>query len=352
MRIVGGKYKGRVLAEFKGEEIRPTADNVRESLFNILGERIIDSAFLDLFCGTGAVGIEALSRGAGKVVFNDGSERSSEITKKNLSVLGISSARVSVREGVSFLNETSEKFDFIYIDPPYKSDSGFLAINAASRALNAGGIAVLEGEKPFTGVAKGVILKDIRKYGRVFLNFFEKAEDKYAVYAGTFDPVTKGHINCVENALKIFGKVIVTVGTNPQKTPVFSREKRIDFLHKAFENYNGVTVIDYAGFAGQKEYAEFLLKNGAKYYVRGVRNAEDFAYEKKAERVNSVIYPEIKTAYIICEKPFSEISASRVRKNLLKGKDVKDYLPEACYKEIISAFKNKNLNKGNVPENK
>ena len=85
MRIVGGKYKGRVLAEFKGQDIRPTADMVRESLFNILQFKIFSASFLDLFSGTGAMGIEALSRGAKKVHFNDADKKSIAVLKQNLS---------------------------------------------------------------------------------------------------------------------------------------------------------------------------------------------------------------------------------------------------------------------------
>ena len=84
MRIVGGKYRSRVLTSFAGEDVRPTSDMVRESLFNILQGKIAGKTFLDLFCGTGAVGIEALSRGANKVTFNDLSKDSIALTKKNL----------------------------------------------------------------------------------------------------------------------------------------------------------------------------------------------------------------------------------------------------------------------------
>ena len=82
MRIVGGIYKGRTLLEFKGQEIRPTSDMVRESLFNILQFKIVDKSFLDVFAGTGAVGIEAISRGAKKALLNDYSKDSLAIIKK------------------------------------------------------------------------------------------------------------------------------------------------------------------------------------------------------------------------------------------------------------------------------
>ena len=84
MRIVGGKYKGRVLVGFDGNKIRPTSDMARESLFNILQNIIYGADFLDLFCGTGAMGIEAISRGAHSVTFNDADKNSLAVLKKNL----------------------------------------------------------------------------------------------------------------------------------------------------------------------------------------------------------------------------------------------------------------------------
>ena len=89
MRIVGGKYKGRTLVVFDGNAVRPTSDKVRESLFNILQFDIAGACFLDLFCGTGAMGIEALSRGAKSVTFNDASKDSLKILSKNVDRLAI-----------------------------------------------------------------------------------------------------------------------------------------------------------------------------------------------------------------------------------------------------------------------
>ena len=84
MRVIGGKYRGLVLAEFKGRDIRPTADRVKESLFNIISSEVASSRVLDLFCGSGSLGIECLSRGASFVCFNDISPDSIAVLNKNL----------------------------------------------------------------------------------------------------------------------------------------------------------------------------------------------------------------------------------------------------------------------------
>ena len=176
MRIVGGYLKSRILAAFKGDFIRPTADNVRESLFNIIGGRIRGAAFLDLFCGTGAVGIEALSRGAERVVLNDRSKESLAVLKKNLSILNIEDkVSVSCKDAAIFVVTSCEKFDIIYIDPPYAAGENAIPKNIADM-LNDGGTAVFESETPFSGKIEGLVVSDRRKYGRVHLTFFIKTD--------------------------------------------------------------------------------------------------------------------------------------------------------------------------------
>ena len=173
MRIIGGKYRGRVLAGFKGQEIRPTSDRVKESLFNILAPEISGANLLDLFCGSGSVGLEAISRGADLVVFNDVSKDSLAVLKKNLALIR-ANAPVYNLDYKAFLERIDITFDIIYIDPPYKSDAGAdaLRIIAERRLLNTGGVAVLESDKPFSGDAGGLVRYDERKYGITYLTFF------------------------------------------------------------------------------------------------------------------------------------------------------------------------------------
>ena len=175
MRIVGGKYRSRVLSSFDGDKIRPTADKVRESLFNILQNRIVGCRFLDLFCGTGAMGIEALSRGADEVVFNDKARSSIELVKKNLSALKITEGfKIYNLDAVAYASSVTTPFDIVYIDPPYKEGLGDSAIAAAVNAIKDDGVIIFEDEKPFEGQPLGLKITDTRKYGRVHLTFFMK----------------------------------------------------------------------------------------------------------------------------------------------------------------------------------
>ena len=179
MRIIGGKYRSRVLAEFAGENVRPTSDRAREALFNILSFNIYGARVLDLFAGSGAVGIESLSRGAKEVQFNDFSKDSVAIVKKNLNTLKIAigtEAKVTQRDYLACLEQAKEPFDFIFIDPPYHIDYGEKALKkiAERGLLSENGVAVYERDIPFDGEIEGLEKYDERKYGKAYLSFFRR----------------------------------------------------------------------------------------------------------------------------------------------------------------------------------
>jgi 16S rRNA (guanine966-N2)-methyltransferase len=126
VRVVAGAYRGRRIDGPRGRATRPTSDRVREALFSILGEAAIDGArVLDLFAGSGALGIEALSRGAAEAVFVDSDERAVAAVEANLETLGID-ARVHRRDAFSWLASAArgeDAFDLLFADPPYSSAS-------------------------------------------------------------------------------------------------------------------------------------------------------------------------------------------------------------------------------------
>ena len=175
MRIIAGIYKGRKLIEFKGTDVRPTSDMARESLFNILRDRIEDAVFLDAFSGTGAVGIEALSRGAGKVFFNDLNRESIKIIKQNLEIIkSPNNAEISNGDAILLMERKECAFDIIFLDPPYALDIKSNALKASAKALKIGGIVILEDEKFFDEDIEGLTLFDKRRYGRVHFSMFKK----------------------------------------------------------------------------------------------------------------------------------------------------------------------------------
>ena len=179
MRIIGGKYKSRVLAEFPGTDVRPTGDRVKESLFNILSLKIGGARVLDLFCGSGALGLECLSRGAKEAVFNDFSSESIRLLEKNMKALGVvkgAEGKVYTLDFSVCLDGLKGGFDLIFLDPPYRFEYGVPALEKIARRglLNENGIAVYERDKPFEERIDGLEKYDARRYGRTYLTFFRK----------------------------------------------------------------------------------------------------------------------------------------------------------------------------------
>lgn len=180
MRIIGGKYRSRVLAEFAGENVRPTSDRAREALFNILALKMYGARVLDLFAGSGALGIESLSRGAKEVIFNDFSKDSIAIVKKNLTTLKIAvngdEAKLTQGDYLACLEMVRGQFNLIFIDPPYRMEYGEKALKkiAERGLLSEDGIAVYERDIPFEGEIEGLEKYDERKYGKAYLSFFRR----------------------------------------------------------------------------------------------------------------------------------------------------------------------------------
>jgi 16S rRNA (guanine(966)-N(2))-methyltransferase RsmD len=175
MRIISGKYRGLTLAEFKGDDIRPTADRVKESLFNIIYSKVANSTVLDAFCGSGNLGLECLSRGADKVHFNDISRGSVEVLKKNLARFkDEENYIITISDYLSCLKTTNLKYDLIFLDPPYRYDFGETALKIIFERglLNDGGLVIYEWDKPLNVTIDGVEKVDERKYGKTYLNMF------------------------------------------------------------------------------------------------------------------------------------------------------------------------------------
>ena len=124
MKVIAGKYKNRNINFLSNEKTRPTASVVREALFSKIQFGLEGATFLDLFAGSGSVGIEALSRGAKKVVFVEKDRRNFEIIKSNLENCKINKENYELifSDYISALGRMVEKFDFVYLDPPYKSE--------------------------------------------------------------------------------------------------------------------------------------------------------------------------------------------------------------------------------------
>lgn len=170
MRIISGKYKGRTIRPPVG--IRPTSDKLRETVFNIIQHEIGGAKVLDLYAGSGAYGIEALSRGAASVTFVDQSGRSISAIKANLNTLG-ENQQVVQADALEWVRNQSGEYDLIFIDPPYDSfDSGVLE---SGQLLGERGILLLEisSRTPDPATPDALDLLDKRLYGDTKLMIFQ-----------------------------------------------------------------------------------------------------------------------------------------------------------------------------------
>jgi 16S rRNA (guanine966-N2)-methyltransferase len=189
MRVIAGKYKSRRLVAPEGVETRPTSDRLRETLFNVVAPSIAGSVWLDLFAGSGAIGIEALSRGAQSVYFVEFSGAAARIIRKNLHTLEISEEadifERDVMTALRTLNTRGVVCNFIFLDPPYrKLDDYEQALNfiSRSRLLSQGGQVIAEHDKHFDpGDAFGLLRRHrTLRQGDAVLSFYSIATPQSA----------------------------------------------------------------------------------------------------------------------------------------------------------------------------
>jgi 16S rRNA (guanine966-N2)-methyltransferase len=184
VRVIAGKAKGRTLQPVPGTGTRPVTDRVKESLFDILGVEIVDATFLDLFAGTGGIGIEALSRGAVRAVFVEKNRRAVDVIRHNLAETGLAEgAEVRASDVFSFLHRPpSEGFDFIYVAPPQYEGLWLQTLQTLdtepSWLATGGEIIVQIFPKERTPLDLGAFdVVDERRYGSTLLLFLARRED-------------------------------------------------------------------------------------------------------------------------------------------------------------------------------
>ena len=157
MRVIAGKFRSRTLKTLEGLETRPTYDRLKETLFNVLisAGMVTECVWADLFAGTGAVGIEALSRGAASVHFAESSSNAARVLRQNLAASGLEAAEVAERSAADALRQWEKagvQFDVCFLDPPYRLHGAYgeiLRTIARGSLLRVGGVVVAEHEKRF-----------------------------------------------------------------------------------------------------------------------------------------------------------------------------------------------------------
>ncbi|MCK6620388.1 MAG: 16S rRNA (guanine(966)-N(2))-methyltransferase RsmD [Calditrichaceae bacterium] len=179
MRIISGKYKGRQLHSAKDQSIRPTTDKIKEYIFELLGDFVSDAITLDLFCGSGSLGLEALSRGARNVTFLDNSQTSLRVLRRNISLVKLDeSFRIIRKEAEQFLKKNKQPFDLIFADPPFKWDKfdALLPLVFKPENLTEFGLFVLESERSHEIKWEGETYEVLRQkeFDRSVITFFSR----------------------------------------------------------------------------------------------------------------------------------------------------------------------------------
>ncbi len=366
MRVIGGTFGGRrLLGPPRGTETRPTTDRVREAIFNVLGPRVEGARVLDLFAGTGALGIEALSRGARFASFVETDSGLCQTIQTNLDNLEIDpKAREVLRRDVRRgLKKLSGPYDIIFLDPPY----GYLlereALGAIAQLglLAPGGVAVVEhaGRETVTlpRDAEGLLVAgETRPYGDTAVTFFSPApvasapaptvvDDeparsslvppsgrRVAIYAGSFDPPTNGHFDIIRRATQLFDLVVVAVANNPRKQTLFTAEERIGLLQLGLgDEANRVECEQIDGLL-----VDYARRRGAVAVIRGLRAVADFEYEFQMACMNHHLAPAVETVFLMTAQENFYVSSSLVKEVASFGGDVTPFLPAAVKEALLA----------------
>ena len=145
---------------------------------------------------------------------------------------------------------------------------------------------------------------------------------KIAVFPGSFDPITVGHVDLVKRAMPLFDKIVVAIGVNSQKRYLFDLDQRKEWLEAVFAEYDQIEVAHFQGLT-----ANYCNEIGARYLLRGLRNASDFDYEKTISQLNNIVGDGIETIFLISQPEYSHISSTIVREIIKGNGDATPFIP-------------------------
>lgn len=153
--------------------------------------------------------------------------------------------------------------------------------------------------------------------------------DKIAIYAGSFDPFTKGHQNVIDRGLKVFDKIIVALAHNVSKKTIFSLQERVKIIEELYKDRKSIIVDSFEGLL-----VDYAKKTDTNILLRGMRSVSDFEYELQMAHANKTLYSEIETVFIVTDSEYSHISSSLIREIVSLGGSVKDMVPDFVEKKL------------------
>lgn len=367
MRIIAGFLGGRRLNAKVSSGTRPTADRVREALGSLLDARgaFAGAQVLDLFAGTGALGLEALSRGAREVLAVDNATAALRCLDQNVRELGV---EAQVRRRKLDLLQRPERvldvllaseaapFSLIFADPPYRELSRFLPfLSALSRhaAVREDALFVIEhargsqlpevaglhtvgryqyGDSAITLLARPPQIGEGGSYDMTTESAVP-SRPSAAIYAGSFDPITNGHVAVIRSGLIAFDRIIVAVLTNTAKQPLFSVEERVECIRDAVgddprvevDRFDDGLLVDYA------------RNKGVRVLLRGLRAVGDFEQEIQMANMNRHLAPGIETVFIMANDYFY-ISSTLIKEVAKLGGNLHGVVPGLVEKRLCAKF--------------
>ncbi len=146
---------------------------------------------------------------------------------------------------------------------------------------------------------------------------------RIALFPGTFDPITIGHVNIIERAMPLFDEIVIGIGNNSSKVTLFDIEQRVKWVNEIFAYSDNVRAESYEGLT-----VNFCDAIHAKYILRGIRTMADFDYEKNIAQMNKIIHPETETIFLMCDPAYTPISSSVVRDLIRNGGNTTKFLPK------------------------
>jgi pantetheine-phosphate adenylyltransferase len=152
---------------------------------------------------------------------------------------------------------------------------------------------------------------------------------RICLFPGTFDPLTLGHTDIINRSLSLFDKLVIGIGKNVNKLPMFSEEQRVEWIKEIYKDEPKVEVLVYEGLT-----ADCCREINATYILRGIRYVSDFEYEKAIADMNRTLDPQVETIFLTCLPQYTSVASTLVRDVIRNGGDVKQFLPEVIYRDL------------------
>ncbi len=326
MRIVGGQWGSRRIESPPDPRVRPTTDRVREAWMAILGERLRDASVVDLFAGSGAMGLEALSRGASRCEFVELSADSLAALGRNLEALAVdrSAVRIHRADALRFAAKLEPlAFDVAFADPPYTTAHAVPDRRPLPRA------ALRAHSRRRARRARGRRPRRASPLRPHHTDLSRGAMTRIAVYPGSFDPITRGHEDLIRRGLDIADRVVVAVATQDSKQPLFTLSERLRLVKTVLGRNKRLDVRTFDGLL-----MDFARSIGAQMVVRGLRYVSDFEYEYQMALMNRKLAPEIETLFLVPAFDFTYLSSSLVREVARFDGDVSGLVHPAVAKAL------------------